>query len=395
MKKKLFLSAVLLLAVFIFSKAQIIPDYIVTNQNDTIYGKVKLSDKSMHSILFRREEEKGFKEMTSEEIKSIMDDGRLYYESHSIRGAQKVFLKCLVKGDRSLFRVKNHFYLLTPDTLVKIEKKDTVFANLKKKDNKYLGLLKALMPGCQTVDKELKPGLYGPKDLSRVVGKYNNCFSSTSKSTTYFRTAIQSLKVGGRVSTVVSTMRYYIPESDYHTSTFKNAVGFNVGLFVMVPLTKRLSIQPEFNITQKGADGNQTIKYGSSTATTKLITRSYDVSFTMLQLPIIFNYAIPTRRFTFLISAGGVFGNAIALKGNVIQNQYTPPDFTDIYYRKTYAMDIDKGEMGYRTGFSVLIPLKAKRIGVNYFFEKTFMNYTFLEDKIYSQSHALSLSYIF
>lgn len=197
MKALLFFSIVFL--TFLDIQAQ---DYvagtIITNNSDSIRGFIKketdivLSQKVEIKALETAQESQAF---LPSQVKGFVVAGRLYESLEVEENKRKVsyFLKCLVKGQNSLYLLRKStsdqvYYLKDSlETLYKLEVVVEQVDRYIRTSEKYKGVLNYCFRDCPAVQKQVATTKYADKELIALVEKYNACKSPGSVSKVYSR----------------------------------------------------------------------------------------------------------------------------------------------------------------------------------------------------------------
>ncbi|MEL7145361.1 MAG: outer membrane beta-barrel protein [Bacteroidota bacterium] len=230
--------------------------FIITNENDTIYGQiaVKGSEKSYLSCLFLNGEGEQ-KEYSPLNIKGYsFIDGK----SYTSQIIPNFFLERLVKGEASLYRYRNEFYLQKDGETheLKSQKIEALIGTrtTNRDDGKWKGILAYLFNDCEQAVKQINKGVrLHEKPLTKLVVTYNQCQNSSYvevKSGKKWSRLEYGLMVGFSNNRIVSrnNIRFYSYLADEYVSN-DPMVGLVANLR-SPRLSERLSFQVEVQYSQ-------------------------------------------------------------------------------------------------------------------------------------------------
>ena len=132
MRKAIILSSLLLVATAAMAKVNLQEGYIITNENDTVYGVIDYRGDSKNAQVckFRAEGEQAFKEYAPQQIKGYrLGGGGVYYVTRTVpvNGEDKTFFaEFLLEGGISLYHYKesgiDYFYFVDEEGKVSVVK---------------------------------------------------------------------------------------------------------------------------------------------------------------------------------------------------------------------------------------------------------------------------------
>lgn len=266
--------------------------FVVTNQNDSIFGRLRLYMGKANTKYCIIENTDSQKKYTFDQIKRYGYIDGYCYDTQML---QDTILKVLVQGKVSLYKYQTALYIgKEGEGLYRLE----TFTNRVVKngemyyveDIKWKGKVAFLTSDCKMDPEELKKLRLTEPDLTDFVVKYNRCANAAYfefKSSKKWSKASFGL-VGGyymstlRVSTDVT--EYYYTNQTY---TEKHP---SIGAILKVyypRISERLSNQVEINITKTSFSSVKTYEYSSQD---EIYTNSFD--FTVLSIPVTFNYSL-------------------------------------------------------------------------------------------------------
>lgn len=198
-------ATLILLNLSLYSQKNFIESYVVTYENDTLFGEIDYQEWDINpsSVRFRQSEKPETQNLTPEDVKqfNVAEDiyvsrdilmnqspdelEKLNYEPQPVMSEAKVFLRLLVSGNLNLYSYKDEFarehYFIEGDSLdavelinyryyIEKEGRKTVW-NAKK----YIGQLNYYLRNCPCVVKGISNLDYREKDLVNKVSEYNQC----------------------------------------------------------------------------------------------------------------------------------------------------------------------------------------------------------------------------
>ncbi len=291
--------------------------YIITNENDTIYGNIEFEGSITNSYqcrftssidnnahIYYPGDIKGFrfidgKYFTSDEI---MIEGQL----------KRVFLEWLIKGKASLLTYSPHdtdiryFLVSEPDSLRELKNtKHLVVSNgstydLQKKE--YVGLMLSLFRDAPSIADDIRNVNFSTKPLIKITKEYHE-LTCPNEECLVFEDKTRKVKyaIGVIVSMQFSQVRFNdksVEEKAYTTNSF----GFGLALDMSnLPL-----VSPKFSISTGALYYSMVYKYDIE-GMPYYITDVGDnriCEFKNIKIPFQFNYSFLNNRFTPFISAG-------------------------------------------------------------------------------------------
>ena len=364
MKKTLLLLLILCTEQIAYSQTDFQKGYIITNQNDTIQGLIDYVDgpKKYRTCDFKKSLDPTFTNYRPGEIRGYRLAGDKYFESKNITiegEPNNVFLELLVKGNASLYRFKNTFY---------IEKSDTAFYELTnpeqqvvidwkknmQKTNKHIGILNYLLSDCPRLRGKIQNTDLNQRALSRLVVNYNECVNTA---TVVFREKKPSLKgfigVTAGVNSSQIEFNFAVPAGE-HLNGFDraNSLMFGLSMDLLSPrISERVSIHADILYLSS--------EYIAINTREDLAIVRNDVLFELetLKTPIGFRYTFPGKNLIPYINLG--FLNIIHLNSSnrwITETQLGQ----NIQTEERKALDVRDYQIGYWAGAGLKKAISAK-----------------------------------
>jgi hypothetical protein len=323
MKSTFFLVCIIILFLNLFSNKLVAQKknyngFVVTDQNDSIFGRLSLSTGKENIKYCIIENTDSQKKYTFDQIKRYgYIDGACY----DTRLLQDTILRVLVQGKVSLYKYQTTLYIgKEGEGVYRLE----TFTNRVVKngemyyveDIKWKGKVALLTSDCNMDPEELKELKLSEPDLTDFVVKYNRCANTAYfeyNSNKKWSKASFGLVGGYYMSTLKvsndATSYYYTNQ----TYTEKHP---SIGAILKVyypRVSERLSNQVEINITKTSFNSVKTYEFPSQD---EIYTNSFD--FTVLSIPITFNYTfLKDQKNALELFGGGVVDFFLKSEANI------------------------------------------------------------------------------
>jgi opacity protein-like surface antigen len=320
---------------------------------------------------FHGAKDESLKEYTVSEIKFFYLKSLELYEAVERSGSsEKTFLRVLARGKMSLYKQTKGFLIMKDGREYKVQKRDTVINGYTHEDKKYTGLIKILMADCERVAKKSRTVRFTDEDLEKIVQAYNDCDKPAKlvAREPYSHTEKSMVGVTGAMS--VSKMEFPSSRSEFHKYNFDPRTSFTYGIFLNLPLSRKLSTVVDFVRVSRGAD----VKGGDTKYNTFPSKEDLDFNLKYNQVGISFRYFPFFGRIKPFVTGGVLMGRASTAIG--FRRIYVggPVEYT---IRKDF--DFQPGgsrlEYGFKFGGGVNTEIGTHIIlGLNYTFEKVTAN---------------------
>lgn len=298
--KSYFLFAACWLAILSANAQSTGQDYLVTTKGDTLHGRIQLVGGQNKTVrLFRRGQPSA--DFTPTEAISYGDaTGPIGVSKMVGPHGNQQFVTPLIEGYVSLFSVereggKAHFLLQPADSTYLIEVPPTT-ARLT-----YLRVL----PNCPTLNfaySEIERRYpYNHSGLTRLITAYNACIQPQQVSRTVNARASRTsfgAKAGINVSSFDMSQRF--------VGNQETVIGYQAGFFMHFTTKSRISVQPELlYLTLRSKYAPTNFPNGVTAYTT---TRTLQVDYSQIQLPILFRYTLSGRTLQPYFNLGPSYG---------------------------------------------------------------------------------------
>ncbi|MDO3694846.1 outer membrane beta-barrel protein [Wenyingzhuangia sp. chi5] len=307
MKKKLIiaLSMIMLFCVKSFAQNSFKDGYIITTENDTIYGQIKdrLDTNNYISCLFKKNQQ--IKEYYPSEIKEF---GYNNYKVFKSRIVIDEFAELLVQGNTNLYKSRDMYHLQKEGDVFDLKSEvmlvevNRLIGHTEVRNNRWKGIVAYFINDCLTNASNIIVDLkYDEKELTDLIIKYNKCKGGGYRE-------IKSSKKWNiiKYGIIVGLKNSYIKardESSRYSYINDNSIHPTFGLLVSIKsprISEKISYQGELHFSKSS--------YSSSSSEFKYTTlKNYDsyIDLTTLSIPISFKYAF-SKKETNLYFQGGV-----------------------------------------------------------------------------------------
>lgn len=340
--------------------------YIITMENDTIYGKVeyRTNNPNYQSCVFKKDLK--LKAYSAEQLKGFGYKNNKYFFSGIVKSS---FVEVLVSGYMSLYKFQS-YYLVRKDggKIIKLEDKVSVDGFKEKvKDNGWKDDIYYLIydrfpfnsvPNATDIVNNLR---LNDEDLTKFVVQYNNRKQSDFKD---FKRSRPWAKVdyGVTAGVVKSSINIKNESSQfYNTANYSlKSVDPTYGLALELTLpriSENLAIQPEVYFVKA--------KYSDLVTFNGLNIEYCDtyIDLTTIAVPLSIKYSFPKNKYSFFVQGGmeydcNIKSNTLFL-GEVVNNHVV----TTLPEAK--AFDVNKTQLGLWGGVGVSKPFGSFKISAN------------------------------
>lgn len=245
----LFLFSSIFICPYAYSQSDFRDGYIITNENDTIYGKIDYNagSKNFHSCVFKKDLKAV--SYTPKEIKGYRFNGDKAFQSKVIdinNEGVTVFSEVIVKGRASLYKYMDSFFIEKGDSVFHklYSQKKEVEANGKtfiQQTNTHRGILNYILSDCKEIGSQIQRVNLFEKELTILIEDYNNCFEGTHIVYKSSKPWVKSI-VGlfGILDVSQLNMESDNSSSELLNSNFENSSSLAIGLSIDI-LSPRLN----------------------------------------------------------------------------------------------------------------------------------------------------------
>ncbi|GAB3661233.1 hypothetical protein GCM10028791_35630 [Echinicola sediminis] len=385
--KRILTFAFLLLNFYSFGQENFKPGYIVTSDSDTIVGTIDFRDWAVNpeqimfaekagdaAIPFFPEDIKSFGVADTHYLSAMVDIGTDSHYTAELDTAynlnttrRSVFLKMIVKGDKSLYYYNGgtssvNFYIHVADKLELLEYKKYVSESYGdrniKINKKYLGQLRFYLGDCEDIASYLRNVRYDKNSLTRLFGKYYSCVKadwsySKKREKTTFKWGVFTGMTATDLSFTSSreSFSYLVDagfETDYHPT-----VGVN--LEAIFPLHQRKwSLFNELMYSAYSFTDHQ-VNFENETGHSKT---DIAIGFSYLKLNSLIRYTYPLSGIKVFGNIGISNGFALSMTNSEIQENLQKYNGDDHYSYREY--ELLNGPRKYEQAFLLGLGLKVK-----------------------------------
>lgn len=339
--------------------------YIVTNDNDTIYGFI--SNRGYYNntkeCFFKKEIGSSFIKYLPFEIKGYRIVGNKYYTSKKIRienEDRQIFAEFLVEGIANLYYYrdnsrKERYYIEKKDeNIVELTNEKKEFSEngirYQRNSNSYISVLKYTFRDCPTILAEVDKATLNRKSLCIIVEKYHDCVCDDKVCINYLEQIPRPKFTYGFTLGLSHTKMNFINGTEGQ-SDYSRSIPFGGFINITTPLeNERLSVQLEMIY--------ENIHFGESTFINST-TQNYDyygqtnfgnyslyslVSFDYKSIcfPAFFKFEYPLRKITPIVGIGvtnSFFFNSKVNRSTYIQYEQSIEPFSNSTLQlKPYAL---------------------------------------------------------
>ena len=239
-----------------------VPGFIINNNQERIEGEVlKQSDIANCQSVSFKEGEHAIKYLPSQ-IKSWgINSSRLFVSQTIVEDEEEklVFLEYIVKAKVNLLA----YYGVGRDSRFFVQKdnaelreliftRSTNSAGMVVENKKYIGVLNIVLSDCIEVYGDISSTTLKINSLKKLITKYNNCVSPDDL--VFENTSIETQNIKFSVALAYNIPQYEITNNDEenydsdipdYKSTTTNYLSYGIGIAVMIPRVKGLSVNLE------------------------------------------------------------------------------------------------------------------------------------------------------
>ena len=286
--------------------------YYITLNNDTVRGMIKYGTNpgSFKYCYYKVADGQEVKQLTAEEISGYGFPDDMFFTRKSVEKMdstrEPVFMEVLVKGNISLFKYMDAFYIEKADTLYELsnEKYENIVEGKRViiESNRYIGLLFLLMRDCSDLRDNIKEVRLFEKPLLNLVMSYNKCRGSETIEYKH-KKPWTKIDVGALTGVLYSTLNFgynsdlrsYMKARYHSVDPF---AGIIIG-FSSPRLSDKISFQTELHFFKPAYSSFITIRNNSS-------IEYYDmyIDRTTLSIPLSVRYSSSATRNSWFAQAG-------------------------------------------------------------------------------------------
>lgn len=290
------------------------PGYIITLQQDTIYGEIDYRTDNMNELHCVFRADSTLQEVTYNPFEiwgyRFMTDGKMYVSKDVtlVKGetSRAVFLEYLVKGIKSLYYMDTAmnptYFIEYGDVLVKVDAprlaEKVVNFQFKGEKDRYIPILHYVFNDCPTLKSKIDRTLFNHKSLIELTKKYHYAMCTNNEACVEFVTIEDKNKVQIRLMPYAGVVQYKLvdigPDIRFRQSDVTYLFGVNMAISSRRWMSSISGIIDVSFSQLKATDG----------------TYSYSGTFYSPQLGV--RYTYPKGRMCPFIGAGGDFNILIS-----------------------------------------------------------------------------------
>ncbi|MBN2613484.1 MAG: hypothetical protein JXB00_18155 [Bacteroidales bacterium] len=379
-KPAFIISLAVLLFIFsfpVFAQEDMHVGYIISNSNDTVHGFISLKSFIQNSRFceFKAGTDKNITTYTPNEINAFrIKDGKYYISKEIVLDNQKrkVFLEFLLKGFVNLYYMKDYsreyFFIEKDSTMYELSNNefelfDELGNKYLKKSNQYQGALTYLFQEAPDLNDKILNTEFTSNSLVTVTKEYHNIVCKDYKCIEYEKPVSSTIYFEPILGFIFSSMG--LGTSADHSKDSRPNVGMNLSYF---PDKKRdtwsykLGIYYSYNDFQKVF---YDVLHNDELRPFEIYTR-----YSILRVPFIIEYAIPTGDLEPLISFG--YHNIF-----ILNPEYDAKAIYEINPSRYYYYPMQSDFRKYQFGFSAGLGLKYVFNNSQYIYLKGNYEYRF------------------
>lgn len=359
MRKILLLFFYVFISITVFAQSDFRDGYIVTHENDTIYGEIALRSnlKNAQSCIFRNESD--VKTYTPNEISTYRIIGEKYYISKEVDLSDKketVFLEFLVEGTANLYYLKkgsDEFFILEKEgRLVSLTNKESIYegkdgGTFAKNSSKFRGVMLYFFRDAPQLANKIKQVDFSYKPIIKIVTDYNKSICPNNECVRFEKSTKLNVfmeAVGG-----VAINKMGLEGSDEYLNSLSPTIGVD---FVFKPSKAHYVWNVILGVSYQKLDFS-----GQIDDYDKIVGKylDFDVQYSLLRFPLKVRYEFPGKKIQPFLSAG--LTNSLLLNINsTILNQ-----------RSARTQREENAEMeNYQFGYCASLGFKYKISDKNY-----------------------------
>ncbi len=304
---KFFIMCILLTtSINIFAQNDIKKGYIITFENDTIFGKIRIRSNISNSQKCEFYKDGIQKDYKPSEIFAYRVENEKYYISREIELEslkKTVFLEYLLEGVANLYYYKeydkDYFFIEKDEKLALLSNKMIKYEHeegymIEKPSNNYKGALKFLFQDCPEIQNDIKNVDFSYKPLINITQKYHNLTCSEYSCITYAKSMSRKIVFEPYAGIVSSTMKIT------HVNGKENDVNYLIGCnFIFYPVKNEGNFSFCLGISISKNNYKGIYSYSNDFRDFILSTR-----YTAIRLPLLIEYNFLKKKITPYINGG-------------------------------------------------------------------------------------------
>lgn len=284
--------------------------YIITNNNDTIYGLINLRSnyRNNRACDFKKTENDSPEQLLPTDIKAYKIDDRKFYVSKTISlkdTSNVVFLEFLLNGIVNLFYYKDvvdeYFFIEKDNKLYELSNNKKIITNsythYLKYSNQYIGALSYLFQDSPEISGDIKKTRFSYKSLLDITKEYHNNVCNEYECIDYTKSTKRNIYIEPNISLINSWMG--LKTSNDLSGNSKLAIGINFR-FKPIKVFQLWNFLVGINYSTNHFNGDFENHLFYPTSRTYRIETKYSI----IRIPIILEYSFPTKKIQPFLLAG-------------------------------------------------------------------------------------------
>ena len=342
------------------------PGYIITKDGKKNRGFVKISTEIQSALscsFANNDKGEGSKVYSPKDLLGYGYNNDQMYESKLVKFfdvikdkevEQTLFLEVLAKGKANLYYFKDdkpfsrrkywqpaqHYYIQKdggeiPELKVKGKIVYTNWSRYISYTKLYVGTLNYTLTGCPSIKKELNKTKLARKSLKKLINAYNGCVDPNSQ------TIVEEKRqrynwMGFSVNSFSSNLSFVgLPARNISGG---KASGIGFGMFLMFGLDRNQLVffETGLNFSKRSYD----LTYVTN------LSREYDLSISVMQMPLIFSFATPGDEFQAYASLGAGFNFALGVSQTLSERPSPVIDLDEDFNKSSLSLLLGAGIKG-------------------------------------------------
>lgn len=344
----------------IFSQTDFRKGYIISNENDTIYGLIDYREniKKYKICDFKSSENQNVISYDPSQIKGYRYINDKYYISKEIsengNSSEKVFYEVLVKGTATLYKYLSSIFVEKNDeNFIKLTNELQIINNdgkeFYKYSNRHIAVLSYLLADCPSIKGKINKVKNIEIDLTKLIELYNECIGDQSitfkENKPWFKTQI-GVAIGMNSSKINLDSPH--EETDHITEGSDNINSIMPGLYIDLSsprIHERIALHFGINYLSSTYKSFYIIE---STFETDRSEIKFDLK--QLMIPLGFRYTFYEKKFTPYLNLG-IFYTLHLESSSLWTLEYEKNKVIQFYERE--PLSIDDNQIGLWGGIGV------------------------------------------
>jgi hypothetical protein len=359
MKKCTLISILLFPISVILGQSDYRPGFIVTLQNDTIYGEIGYKSNSNLYQSCRVRNDGTFTDFSPDQLIGFGFKNDKYFTSGIVAGA---YVEELVRGALTLYKHQDTYFLENnAGDIYKLEEKDSVMLvddrNIIYRSQRWRGIVSYSVSDC-FINSDLVQQLdFNERKLTEIVSEYNKCIGSEY---TIFKGTKPWTRIefGLHQGIVLSNIGLVRSTQYEHLSSRYNTIGPLIGLSVTASsprVDEKMAIQTGAFFS-KSSYNSVIVKTSSEIEELHCVT----MNISTIGIPLGLKYSLPFGSYSLQLSGGIIYDLLLESKA-IVTSEYISNTVVKTYEEP--AFELNKSQAGYQAGSYLIRSFKNYKAG--------------------------------